>query len=1552
MKKFLLSLMLAGAALTANAQYQVRNGDMEAWEDVTGTNGTKGVEPQYFSSFLTCTTTFDTFVMNDQVQKSTDTRPGSSGQYSAYIFAKSVAGGLAKAQGNLTTGRIAGNSMSATDANGNYNFTDVNDAAFNHPFTGRPDYMKVWVKYNGANSSHPYGNVHAVLHADGYYQDPVGNTSKMVARVGHAKKSDFKTTNGWVELTIPFTYDSNDTPAYLLLSFSTNADPGDGDTKDYMYIDDIEMVYISELVDPTYNGNAITFTNGSANIDAPYNAKLLKYTTGIGANVKVTEPTADNNFTMTIAIEGNDISVNPSNAHTYTIKFTGLAGGNDDESSVNIIIPTLELQSLADGRYYIKSVAVGAYLNDDNTLVDVPQKAWNVSGTSKTGTIQDTDGHYLVLDRLKSATSFNSANFSITSNATSIDNGMDYTYVAGNGYFEFYRKDLRFNTSGVSTSYKRANTYVGATSKTSFVAYNGSNGDYTKWQLIAPADYIVYYFCSNATSASLSSPLSYDISVLDNVTKTSLVGMPLGIYSIDGGEKFYLENGTELDVTSSNKTLTYYGRLNFGLDAKFNGATLTPSALCDEPYDEALLTLTANGNGVQKIEKFFDETTNELTVTVSGYGRQNEYIFKFAAPDLSLNATWYGEAVEDGAVIREAYNASKFVVTPGKGASCNVFYNESTGVATITLSCASDSKEYKVNFAVTPATVDSNAFSPIKASNNGVTADASGMVFTVATLENDNISFTFSGIAGVGSITASNIAVDKKGNFHYSGQLRGTESETLAYTAIYGQYKDGQLVASADVKTSATNLMHATYGIQTTGQTATFTDDLVVTINGNANTAPDKTITMGSQTNGNISFSLTDFQMQLGGIDTYVGNIFLENLPIDAAGNFTFDGDILIGNGTDSSKDWMGLGLNLVPVKMRGQKYSYNGEEQLIVVIDIDMQDQIGQTIHVTFGAESVGDDKTYNDDLEVTINGTKTAVPDTKIVVGELKNGNINFSLKDFQMELDGKPAYVGNVAIDNIAVDEKGNFTYEGSIRIGDGDMTLPGDATWMGPTLGDVPVVIRGSVCDFNGGNSTDEESQCIVVIDIDMQQQIGQRIHVTYGLETEGESYYEDDLYVTINGVTTSEPEVEIEVDQLRNGNIMFLLDNFAMNIDGHKQPVGNICIENLQVDENGRFSYEGVIRIGKGSDSSVSDQEWMGPGLEDVPLVLEGQVYTVGSEEFLLVNIDIDMEKSLGQTINVTFGATPESSKNYTDDIKVTVNGEGSTDQATITVGTLKNGYINFALPNFHMNLGGIETYIGNIAINALALDEEGKFAYNGNVRIGAGDMELPDNTTWLGPTLGAIPLQMTGQLYTVGTEEYLLVKIAIDMQDEIGQTIDVLFGGTPVRTVALNDNLSVTVNADENHQTADVNVGILRNGDINFTLRNFILEMNDEGVAKAMPVGNLSIDALDIDKDGSFSYTGTIRIGKGDDVNVDIWSGPSLGDIPVVLNGCFSEANEKAYVTIDIDMMDQIGQTINVVFGTEFDATIGDLVKLIEKVKAGKTEKSNIAPYVDRLLGK
>ena len=290
---FAAAVLLSGAAQAQNHP-QITNGDFETWT-FDGTN-----LPNYFNSFQTADGLFSGLAYdknNRQVKRSTDKRPGSPGSYSCSIWSRKVSGVVA--QGNLTTGRVHAAAMSATGKN-NYNYSDRDGSNTSNgvknpcamPFTGRPDSLVVWVKFtpNGTDSSHPYAKVTATIHSDFDYIDGYAQTSDSKYVVATAVNMTIAKTNGkWKRLSIPFNYKNNGAqPKYILLSAATNAYPGGGNENDYLYLDDITLVYKQtyQLSIPSQGWATLCL---DFNAKAPAGAKVYTVTELVAGYAKLQE---------------------------------------------------------------------------------------------------------------------------------------------------------------------------------------------------------------------------------------------------------------------------------------------------------------------------------------------------------------------------------------------------------------------------------------------------------------------------------------------------------------------------------------------------------------------------------------------------------------------------------------------------------------------------------------------------------------------------------------------------------------------------------------------------------------------------------------------------------------------------------------------------------------------------------------------------------------------------------------------------------------------------------------------------------------------------------------------------------------------------------------------------------------------------------------------------------------------------------------------------------------------------------------------------------------
>lgn len=373
----LIALFSSAFLTTVSAQYQLPNSGFEGEWNAVSKNGKSGYEPTGWHSFLSMKTGGSLYnsAIALKLESSSDVRPGSTGTQSAKIWANAVKVLFFSvvANGNLTTGQIYGGSTSATDASGNYNFSDPSNTGYNQTFTGKPDSIAQWVKFVPVKSGDK-ARVSAIIHENSRYQDPEATTYTNV--VAKAQMNYSATAgNGWQRLSIPFSYESGDkTPAYILVSYSTSETPGGGSENDAVYIDDIEMIYNSKLTSATFGNMVLNPTEGKYNYSVtldkgnPYPAFVSAETNGVSATYDIEWP-SDN--TAVITVKGGDISENPENKNVYRYTFfrtfTASVKANDPEmGSVYIMNPGTTSADIMEGN----SVSIIATANQHYEFVE------------------------------------------------------------------------------------------------------------------------------------------------------------------------------------------------------------------------------------------------------------------------------------------------------------------------------------------------------------------------------------------------------------------------------------------------------------------------------------------------------------------------------------------------------------------------------------------------------------------------------------------------------------------------------------------------------------------------------------------------------------------------------------------------------------------------------------------------------------------------------------------------------------------------------------------------------------------------------------------------------------------------------------------------------------------------------------------------------------------------------------------------------------------------------------------------------------------------------
>ena len=279
------------------------------------------------------------------------------------------------------------------------------------------------------------------------------------------------------------------------------------------------------------------------------------------------------------------------------------------------------------------------------------------------------------------------------------------------------------------------------------------------------------------------------------------------------------------------------------------------------------------------------------------------------------------------------------------------------------------------------------------------------------------------------------------------------------------------------------------------------------------------------------------------------------------------------------------------------------------------------------FSMATMAESKYYTDNLIVTIEGAAADPIESTVEVQYLENGNINFLLKNFSLNAD---MHVGNIVVPNLRLAKCrrfSTFAFYGDITITAGAQEGVYEEEWIGPSLGEIPMQLRGRISD----------DKLYVTIDIPL---VGMNVTVQFGtdfpaLKVTSTKTYTDNLIVSIDGEPTDPQQTPVIVEYLENGDINFLLKNFNM---GGEINVGNIIINELMLTKDNSYStmnYDGDLEITEGDKEGVD--MWVGPMLGLIPLQLKGKI----NDDKLYVTIDIDMRGTLGQMVGVQFGTDIE-----------------------------------------------------------------------------------------------------------------------------------------------------------------------------------------------------------------------------------------------------------------------------------------------------------------------
>lgn len=343
---------------------QILNSDFEDFHKVTG-NSKDYIEPNYWHSFATAQGTLVQYTGQD-LESVADCRPNSKGDSCVAIRAASLKVFLftVVANATLTTGRMNAGNVSATSTD-NHAFTEVSNVTdedgfpFYSSLTARPDSISVWLKFT-PKSGTPKASISAVVTNGQRYQEPVDKDYADVI-VAKASNTEIEATNGWKRFVLPFDTDGcrGGDPQAIMVTLSTNANPGQGTAGDELLIDDLELIYTQKVEIPDCGYYA--FTNiAQKNHAVVMPEGLFGYALGLTANGK---PIVTKTYKAGDVIPYETSLLLEGKADTYVFKTTLYETGESPE------------------------------LNDDGKLVDGTELNDPIEGYQYYHLVSDVDGN-------------------------------------------------------------------------------------------------------------------------------------------------------------------------------------------------------------------------------------------------------------------------------------------------------------------------------------------------------------------------------------------------------------------------------------------------------------------------------------------------------------------------------------------------------------------------------------------------------------------------------------------------------------------------------------------------------------------------------------------------------------------------------------------------------------------------------------------------------------------------------------------------------------------------------------------------------------------------------------------------------------------------------------------------------------------------------------------------------------------------------------------------------------------------------------------------------
>lgn len=337
---------VSGQVTEKNGTPQAPNYDFEIWDDP---------EPWGWNS-SSCFEAYNktSFDRKQSVWTSNDIRPGSKGLTSAKIQVTPSSWKAYKfpsikswteVMGTLTTGTLYYHfSKSETKS---CIYTHTGEESKRWAFSGRPDSVVFWVK-KGVNGGRP-ADFTMYLHNNKKLEDRNPNGTAVGTVIGSAA---CKITNtDWQRISLPIAYASNDTPSFLLVSFTAGNNFREVVEGDELYVDDMLFIYQPNLhidLDPTLPV-PVRKSDATATLEVPFT---------LSGTMSPFNLEADN----VVYAELSDEYGSFDNARVIGQLTT------DESGAVTATLPTGELNISDNARYRLRLRATNYPILSDNEI--------------------------------------------------------------------------------------------------------------------------------------------------------------------------------------------------------------------------------------------------------------------------------------------------------------------------------------------------------------------------------------------------------------------------------------------------------------------------------------------------------------------------------------------------------------------------------------------------------------------------------------------------------------------------------------------------------------------------------------------------------------------------------------------------------------------------------------------------------------------------------------------------------------------------------------------------------------------------------------------------------------------------------------------------------------------------------------------------------------------------------------------------------------------------------------------------------------------------------